>query len=168
MRSLTLLFLATTLTLFVSCGGSHDHDAHGAAETVTNTVAKVEKVMTKPELIKLEETPGAFNTKALTLEAGKAYNFEVTNKNVDKQIDMNSNHIYFVNAREPEDIEYFVNKYNASTLLIWNNRVEQITTNHADARVNDYIYDYYIENCGSLEEFRNNAKEFMYFLEQEK
>ena len=89
-------------------------------------------------------------------------------KNVDKQIDMNSNHIYFVNAREPEDIEYFVNKYNASTLLIWNNRVEQITTNHADARVNDYIYDYYIGNCGSLEEFRNNAKEFMYFLEQEK
>jgi len=38
------------------------------------------------EVIKLEETPGQFTTKSLSLEAGKAYNFEVTNKNVDKQV----------------------------------------------------------------------------------
>ena len=82
-------------------------------------------------------------------------------KNVDKEIDITSNKIYFVNAREPEDIDYFVDKYWAFTLLIQNPRVKQITTNHADARVNDYRYDYYITNSGTLKDFEARAKDFI-------
>jgi len=95
MRSLTLLFLATTLTFLVSCGGGHSHDTHGAVEgaanAVTDVVTHAKETMTKPELIKLEETPGAFDTKALTLEAGKAYNFEVTNSWFKKHVKQRRN-----------------------------------------------------------------------------
>jgi hypothetical protein len=36
--------------------------------------------------IKLNQVPGEFETKELTLQAGKSYVFEVTNKGVDKEI----------------------------------------------------------------------------------
>lgn len=36
--------------------------------------------------IKLDQTPGEFNTKELTLKAGEAYTFEVTNKGVDHEV----------------------------------------------------------------------------------
>lgn len=36
--------------------------------------------------IKLDQIPGEFDTKELTLKAGKAYVFEVTNKGVDKEV----------------------------------------------------------------------------------
>ena len=40
----------------------------------------------KAETIQLEQTEGAFTQKSLTLEAGKAYIFEVSNKGVDRQL----------------------------------------------------------------------------------
>ena len=40
----------------------------------------------KAEIIKLEQTPGAFATTELTLEAGKSYVFDVKNAGVDHKV----------------------------------------------------------------------------------
>lgn len=74
----------------------------------------------------------------------------------------------FVHSREPEEIGRFVKEFNAYTLFIDASiRKQQIVTNHADANVNNYKYDYYIENNGTLLEFENKAKEFIEYYDKE-
>ena len=45
----------------------------------------------------------------------------------------------------------------AKTLLITNPRVKLITSNDSDGKVNEYKYDYYIENDGTLEDLKQTA-----------
>lgn len=69
--------------------------------------------------------------------------------------------LMFIHIREIEEIEKTKKLLNAKTLLLTNPRVELITTNISDANVNEYNYDYYILNDGSLEDLKNKAKEFI-------
>ena len=62
---------------------------------------------------------------------------------------------------DKDRIEYLKNKYDATTLLIINPRIDDITSNHADAGVYDYAYDYIIENSGNLATLADAAKTFM-------
>ena len=74
----------------------------------------------------------------------------------------------FVHSREPEEIERFKKEFNAITILIdASKRKQTIITNHADANVNNFKYDYYIENNGTLLEFENKAKEFIEYYDKE-
>lgn len=87
------------------------------------------------------------------------------NEYVDRQIDyINSilnNTVIFVNAREEQDIKYFVDKYNALSVIVTNSRIKQVISNHADADVYNYCYDYYIINNGDLVELRESASSFL-------
>lgn len=68
----------------------------------------------------------------------------------------------FVHCREPKEIAKFVDKMDAKTLLIRRAAVEENTqSNHADAGVFDYRYDYTITNDGTLEELEQKAINFM-------
>lgn len=87
---------------------------------------------------------------------------ELSKKNVDKVIEANPNHIYFINARSPEDIEYFCKKWGALSVLITNPRISPITSNHADAKVLEYKYDFVIKNDGDLEWLEKKAEFFMH------
>ncbi len=69
--------------------------------------------------------------------------------------------LMFVHIREAEEIEKAKKLLDAKTLLITNPRVKIITSNDSDGKVNDYQYDYYIENDGTLEDLRNKAFEFV-------
>lgn len=69
--------------------------------------------------------------------------------------------ILFVHIRECSEIEKAKNAIGAKTLLITNNRVQKIETNKSDADVENFKYDYYIENNGTLEELKNKAKLFI-------
>lgn len=70
--------------------------------------------------------------------------------------------ILFVHVREPEEIKKFVDRNNAKTLLIRNNRVENLEqSNDSDKNVLNYKYDYIIENNGTLDELRDKAKQFI-------
>ena len=73
----------------------------------------------------------------------------------------NSEPIFFINARSPEDINYLVKKYDAKTLLISNPNITQVTSNHADKNVFCYQYDYIINNNKGLRELRQKAKSFI-------
>lgn len=70
------------------------------------------------------------------------------------------NEILFVDIREPENIKRAVDEFDAVTVLIRRVGLAPILSNASDAAVENYDYDYVIEN-DSLEEFRNEAKRFV-------
>ena len=69
--------------------------------------------------------------------------------------------VLIIDIREPEEIERAKKEFGAETILIRNDRIKPITINMADANVENYIYDYVIENNGTLEEFRETVKQFV-------
>ncbi len=67
----------------------------------------------------------------------------------------------FVHIREISEIKKVKEILKAKTLLITSSRVEKILTNQSDANVDQYEYDNYIANDGSLDELREKAKQFV-------
>ena len=82
-------------------------------------------------------------------------------KKIQEAVSNMSNKIIFINSREPEEIERLKQEFNAITLLIKNPKVPKVTTNHADANVENYEYDYIIENDCSLNEYKKIAFGFL-------
>ena len=71
------------------------------------------------------------------------------------------NNLMFVHIREASEIEKAKKLLNAKTLLITNPRVKLITSNDSDGKVNEYNYDYYIVNDGTLDDLKNKASKFV-------
>ena len=69
--------------------------------------------------------------------------------------------VLFVDMRSPKDIARAVETFDAETVLLRNPRVKPIETNHADRNVENYKYDYIIENNDSLEQLKEKAKTFV-------
>lgn len=69
--------------------------------------------------------------------------------------------VLFIDMRDPKDIARAVETFGAETILIRNPNVEKIESNHADANVENYEYDYIIENDGTLEQLKTMAKFFV-------
>jgi len=70
-------------------------------------------------------------------------------------------YILFVDAREPEEIKWFKDNIQAKTLLIRNKNIKILETNHADKNIENFNYDYIINNDESLEEMEVKAKDFL-------
>ena len=66
----------------------------------------------------------------------------------------------FLHIREPEEIEKAKKAFNAETILIIRDNIEQITSNMADKNVRDYNYDIVIYNNDTLEELKCKAMKF--------
>lgn len=90
---------------------------------------------------------------------------DVPNKQIDvtikSLIGLKEDSILFIHAREPHNIQYYKDKYNAITVLVINNNIPQVTSNHADMDVYDYTYDYLIDNNSDLQQLEDSAKTFM-------
>ena len=71
--------------------------------------------------------------------------------------------VFVVDIREPEEIDRLVKATNAFTIFIENNRVPSITSNPADANVENYKYDFVIKNVGLNGKIANTVK-FIFFL----
>lgn len=69
--------------------------------------------------------------------------------------------VYFVVAREPNDIARFVKDYNATTVFIDRGWPVPCHGNHADDEIFDYSYDYTIKNVGTLGELKLSAESFL-------
>lgn len=69
--------------------------------------------------------------------------------------------ILLIDIREPNEIARAVEAFGAETILIKNPNVERVESNHADANVENYNYDYIIENDGSLWQLDMMAKIFV-------
>lgn len=69
--------------------------------------------------------------------------------------------IMFVHIREISEIKKVKQMLKAKTVLITSTRVQKITTNNSDANVEQYEYDDYISNDGTLDELRQKARQFV-------
>lgn len=69
--------------------------------------------------------------------------------------------VLFIDMRDPKDIARAVEVFGAETILIRNPNVKKIDSNHADANVEEYEYDYIIENDGTLQQLDDMAKFFV-------
>lgn len=67
----------------------------------------------------------------------------------------------FIHVREPQEIARLKEKLNAYTLFITRpNHIIELS-NHADAEVDNYQYDHYINNCGTLDDLAEMAFDFV-------
>ena len=69
--------------------------------------------------------------------------------------------VLIIDMRDPKDIARAVETFGAGTILIRNPNVRKIESNHADRDVENYEYDYIIENDGTLEQLEKVAKLFI-------
>lgn len=70
--------------------------------------------------------------------------------------------LIFIHSREPQDIKQLVDKFGAKTLVVRRTEAEaQQVSNHADANVLDYVYDYEIDNNGTLDDLEFQAVAFL-------
>ena len=73
---------------------------------------------------------------------------------------VNTHRVLFLHIREPKEIQRAVGEFHAQTILITNPNVEHLTSNHADANVGKYVYNFYINNGGTLDDLEDIAKAF--------
>lgn len=69
--------------------------------------------------------------------------------------------VLLIDIREPEEIARAVKTFGAETILVRNPNAIKIESNHADRDVENYEYDYIIENNGTLEQLERVAKLFV-------
>lgn len=69
--------------------------------------------------------------------------------------------VLLIDIREPEEIARAVETFGAETILVRNPNAIKIESNHADRDVENYEYDYIIENDGALEQLERVAKLFV-------
>lgn len=72
--------------------------------------------------------------------------------------------VVFLMIREPHEIERAKQAFDATTLLITRFQVESIESNHADANVGRYDYDYIITNDKTIDDLKVKAKRFIEFI----
>jgi len=68
--------------------------------------------------------------------------------------------ILFIHIREPEEIKRALKIFKAKTLLIKRVGLTNIESNYSDANVDNFSYDYIIENA-TLEELDKKAQKFI-------
>ena len=80
-----------------------------------------------------------------------------------EQYGVDSEHgVLFVDVREPFEIEKLKEALNGITVFIERDEVKnKEKSNHADSDVEDFIYDYYINNNGSYEDLAVSARHFL-------
>lgn len=79
-----------------------------------------------------------------------------------------ANLIFFVHCREPEEIERLRDFLGAKTIFVKRDTMPQVVSNHADKNVENFEYDIYIENNGTIEELSEKARQFLTEEEKEK
>ena len=90
--------------------------------------------------------------RAIDLYEGEALSYDFSSDDV----------LCFIHCREPKEIQKFVDKMGAKTLLVRRPSVENThQSNHADEQVLEYCYDYTITNDGTIEELEEKAVEFL-------
>lgn len=81
--------------------------------------------------------------------------------------DLELDTIIFIHCREPEKIDELKQMFkdncniDAETLLVTNCRIKPIESNHSDRDVQNYKYDWYIENDGDVKELSEKAEKFV-------
>ena len=71
-------------------------------------------------------------------------------------------------VREPEEIERFVKEFPETVTIFIERENCETASNHADSEVENFLYDFYITNNGTLENLENSARGLIEYLYREK
>lgn len=88
--------------------------------------------------------------------------FENISFKIDEFYKQNTYRIMFIHVREIDEIKRIKEKYNCLAIRI--DRGTEIKTNSSDAQVNDYKYNYVVDNKGTLNDLKLQAKAFLTVL----
>lgn len=88
------------------------------------------------------------------------YRYKCIQKNIDEFLKSDSE-LMFIHIRQIDLLERIKNDFNTKTLLILNSNKQKVESNHADANVEYYNYDYIINNDGTLLDLQNMAFDFI-------
>lgn len=81
---------------------------------------------------------------------------------INEKVAENDKCIIFVVSREPEEIERFEWDYGAISILMDREKcLKDKQSNDSDKRVFEHVYDYVIDNNGTLEDLKETANKFM-------
>lgn len=70
--------------------------------------------------------------------------------------------VFFIHCREPKEIQKFVDRLGAETLIIRREEMEKLPqSNHADEEVLNFDYTYTINNDKGIEELEQEARKFV-------
>ena len=72
--------------------------------------------------------------------------------------------LLFIHIREPHNIDRAKDEFDAITMLVTRDSVENITSNDADKHVAEYDYDYVVNNNGNLVQLELEAKKFLQYI----
>lgn len=72
--------------------------------------------------------------------------------------------VLFLHVREPDEIKRLQSEYDVKTLLIKSKNVNKIESNMADKYVEEFEYDYIVNNDGTLEDLLYEAGKFHSWL----
>ena len=100
--------------------------------------------------------------KKLTTDYSDMSYEDVTEKSIEFYCDKINERILLIDMREAKDMDQAKHYMDAITVFIKNDNVEAVTSNEADANVENYEYDYYIENNGTIKDFETNVRAFYF------
>ena len=69
--------------------------------------------------------------------------------------------ILFIHCREPDEIQQFVDHFEDCTTLLMKRKGLTVPKNKSDMNVNNFKYDYVINNDGTLKDLEVTAKQFI-------
>jgi len=79
---------------------------------------------------------------------------------IDNYIDR-ENMVYFIHCREPEEIQKFIDKYKNCITILLKRDDRRVPNNNSDKNVNNFDYDYIIDNNGIENDLKNEAISFI-------
>ena len=142
-------------------------------DTFVEFCMKYEKVMNFSSIDKVKEIATMIGWKGTKTDKDRKflsdlkkltteYNDMAFNSIIDAVCRFNDsdNNILFIHIREPEEIKRAVDYFGAKTLLVKRTGLDNIETNSSDANVDNYPYDYTIQN-NTLEELDQTAEQFV-------
>lgn len=72
--------------------------------------------------------------------------------------------LLFLHIREPHNIEIAKEAFDAVTVLVVRNSVQQITSNASDEHVADYDYDFTVDNNSDINQLEKEGHRFLQFV----
>jgi dephospho-CoA kinase len=87
--------------------------------------------------------------------------YKIITGKINEFLDNKTDEVLFLHIRETEEIVRITKCFDCKTVLITNSNVEKITSNPADANVENFNYDIIIDNSRTLLELEQKAKEFI-------
>lgn len=101
--------------------------------------------------------------KAISIRVNN-YPFKYVSKHIE-EFQSVSGELLFIHIREPQEIQQVLDVFpHVHTLLLTNERVDDIVTNSSDANVYNFNYEFKIMNDGSIEELEMSASNFVSVL----